>query len=464
MGCFLACFGSSKDRRRKCRKQQHHHKKHNKVQPRYQRNATEQDFVPSVAPVEEQIVIPEKPVIISTVVEEEIQEEAEEKAFEEESTSANGILRKRVTFDSNVRTYEPVSVKESTEFLRQEEDEQKEDNRKQEQSDASSEASSVTSSSTSYPSNHRYQNCRDSDDELDMEDQSDSDSDDEEDDYENEELDYGDMYDDPSSRFASAAAYEGKPNVRDRSGYVHPVLNPVENLSQWKAAKCKKSAAPQSKPCDKENHEQEPSFKVKKSNKEEVAVAAVDASLSNWLSATSSLSSDCCTTPLNKQKQQQQPASTATLSPPERSYSGSPNSFEDRPILGALTVEEIRQMSATNSPMRKSPGGHSPEDKPIIGSVGSYWSESDHSSTSRKSPGGGHSPDDMPIIGSVGSYWSESDNSSKSGKLQKELSFKGIPNTTSKYREDKRVNWHSTPFETRLERALKNGGRVDDAC
>ncbi|XP_022157535.1 uncharacterized protein LOC111024204 isoform X2 [Momordica charantia] len=37
-------------------------------------------------------------------------------------------------------------------------------------------------------------------------------------------------------------------------------------------------------------------------------------------------------------------------------------------------------------------------------------------------------------------------------------SFKGIPNTTSKYREDKTVNWHSTPFETRLERALNNRG------
>ncbi|KAH7845489.1 hypothetical protein Vadar_002821 [Vaccinium darrowii] len=33
-------------------------------------------------------------------------------------------------------------------------------------------------------------------------------------------------------------------------------------------------------------------------------------------------------------------------------------------------------------------------------------------------------------------------------------SYKGIPNTTSKFREDKKVNWHSPPFETRLERAL----------
>ncbi|CAI9768188.1 unnamed protein product [Fraxinus pennsylvanica] len=36
-------------------------------------------------------------------------------------------------------------------------------------------------------------------------------------------------------------------------------------------------------------------------------------------------------------------------------------------------------------------------------------------------------------------------------------SYKGIPNTTSKYLEDKRVNWHSTPFEVRLEKALDRG-------
>ncbi|KAI9072669.1 hypothetical protein K1719_045370 [Acacia pycnantha] len=32
----------------------------------------------------------------------------------------------------------------------------------------------------------------------------------------------------------------------------------------------------------------------------------------------------------------------------------------------------------------------------------------------------------------------------------------GIPNTTNKYKEDKKVNWHATPFEVRLERALSD--------
>ncbi|KAI5080611.1 hypothetical protein GOP47_0003794 [Adiantum capillus-veneris] len=37
---------------------------------------------------------------------------------------------------------------------------------------------------------------------------------------------------------------------------------------------------------------------------------------------------------------------------------------------------------------------------------------------------------------------------------------KGIPNTTTKYKEDQRVNWHATPFEARLERALTRQGKL----
>ncbi|XP_038874800.1 protein JASON-like isoform X2 [Benincasa hispida] len=64
---------------------------------------------------------------------------------------------------------------------------------------------------------------------------------------------------------------------------------------------------------------------------------------------------------------------------------------------------------------------------------------------------------EMPEVGKVRMYCrqgvSDKDRDSAS-------SFKGIPNTTSKYREDKTVKWHSTPFETRLERALNSRGVV----
>ncbi|CAL1357076.1 unnamed protein product [Linum trigynum] len=449
MGCFSACFGSSKDRRRRCRKQQH--KKHNQAQPPYQRNA-DKDLEPSNLPVEQNPISEKQPVVINTAVE-EIQEE------QPQWQSSPVGLRKKVTFDSNVKAYEPVSVQESTEFQNASAPKKQVDNEngddqnkytKPDQSDNSSEASSLTpSSSSSYPSNHRYQNCRDSDDdEFDSDDQTDSDS--EDGDEVDGELD-DDIYDEPTTRFASAAANgdacfpelgieKAGQNVRDRSAYVHPVLNPVENLTQWKAAKSKKSAPPlpsppqlNHQPSDKEN-DQEPSFKLKsKKTMNPEQVVAVDASLSNWLSSSSSSSSsDCCTTTPNKQPTT---ATTSSTTPPQvkspGSWAGSasPKSFEDRPILGALTVEEIRQMSASNSPIRKSPG---------------------------------HSPDDKFIIGSVGSYWRNESDCSQPGKKKKQVSnsaspassFKGIPNTTSKYREDKRVKWHSTPFETRLERAL----------
>ncbi|KAL3677538.1 hypothetical protein R1sor_027486 [Riccia sorocarpa] len=59
------------------------------------------------------------------------------------------------------------------------------------------------------------------------------------------------------------------------------------------------------------------------------------------------------------------------------------------------------------------------------------------------------SPDDRPILGTVAAWWG-----SESSKSRAWWDGQGIPNSTSKYKEDQRVSWHTTPFETRLERAL----------
>nr|XP_007146236.1 hypothetical protein PHAVU_006G023700g [Phaseolus vulgaris]ESW18230.1 hypothetical protein PHAVU_006G023700g [Phaseolus vulgaris] len=43
----------------------------------------------------------------------------------------------------------------------------------------------------------------------------------------------------------------------------------------------------------------------------------------------------------------------------------------------------------------------------------------------------------------------------------------GIPNSTNKYQEDQKVNWHATPFEERLEKALSEESVISqrkDAC
>ncbi|TXG51644.1 hypothetical protein EZV62_024168 [Acer yangbiense] len=114
-------------------------------------------------------------------------------------------------------------------------------------SQPSSAASSITSSSGSYPPNHRYQNCRECDDEEDEIDYEDTDLDDEDDDG---VVDYDDMYEedgiveskiDVAKEEIEEAVKPIRVNgsARDRSTYIHSVRNPVENLYQWKALKMK---------------------------------------------------------------------------------------------------------------------------------------------------------------------------------------------------------------------------------
>lgn len=447
MGCFLGCFGGSKDRRRR--------KKRNKVIPREQQLRNHEVLNPN--PLE--IAVSTEQCIRESSPPTNLVSEIHDKPDERLSTSA----KKKVTFNSNITTFEHVAlVYESNESLPDcNKLVDKETLSKSSNSQSTSGDDSVASSVGSYPPNHRYQNCRDSDDEA--EECGDSDLDEIGD---NEEY-YTDCEDDGDVRFAKeevwsesvlTASMESttekvsdrikteevespmpvsilndqevktiklKGSVRDRSDYVHPVLNPVENLSQWKTVKSR--GTPRLKP-QKENFtaeleadddiscSSEPTLKqsslrshpksdrYKNPNQE----VAVDASLSSWLSSPAS----------NVTKAS--PCSSGTVT--SGKVCRSPRSFEDRPILGALTVDELKHLSATSSP--------------------------------RKSPS--RSPDDMPIIGTVGTYWNE-----KEAKDSRPASaFKGIPNTTSKYREDKVVNWHSTPFETRLERALNNAGQA----
>ncbi|PSR89741.1 Protein JASON like [Actinidia chinensis var. chinensis] len=399
MGCFLACFGSKDQKNRNRRK--------NKAQ--LQRHGIQRPLQSTVSPEQ---YIPAK-----------LFSESREKLEEQLSPST----RKKVTFDANVKTHEHVSVCESTELIPKSDiEKQKGDNsEKSSLSHSISEDDSISSSVGSYPPNHRYQNCRDSDDEEEEFECTYSDLD-EEDNDEEEELEDGDItgeeiwFESKTEISSAQAVSEGldsprksgfpeqevnkignKQNARDRSVYVHPVLNPVENLTQWKAVKSK--GTPPLKQPQKENFKSK-SDQPMYQNRE----IAVDASLSNWL-----VSSE--TTPTKKTSPIGPEAITS-----ERSVSRGSNSvmsIEDRPILGALTVEELKRFSASSSP--------------------------------RRSPS--RSPDEIPIIGTVGTYWRHTESVKDSALAS---SFKGIPNTTSKYREDKRVNWHSTPFETRLERAL----------
>ncbi|KAL5996958.1 hypothetical protein ACLOJK_007884 [Asimina triloba] len=399
-----------------------------------------------------------------------------------EDLTLNG--RKKVTFDLNVKTYEDASAHELPNDVSKSEDEKKGEEEQQKDEKGSqvlstSENSPTISSTGSFSSNHRYQDCVCSEDEMEDEDEElqyadcDLDDQDEDDKGEQEEESYESCFSLPLERglrFPDSASpeegevCESKPiselstdqkstgftsrNARNRSHYVNSVLNPVENLTQWKAVKARSGPSKQRRKenidmeqelhppfieeptfnllkerkeninLDKEMHipfSTEPIFKIPKpqtdstprnaglgspSPKQEISV---DASLSNWLVSSGS-------TPSVKNSLARTESSEYSQSPSSRSS----RIYDDRPILGALTVEELRQHSVSSSP--------------------------------RRSPS--RSPDDVPIVGSVGSYW----NSSSSA--QSVSGPKGIPNTTSKYREDKRVNWHNTPFEVRLERAL----------
>lgn len=154
---------------------------------------------------------------------------------------------------------------------------------------------------------------------------------------------------------------------------VCSVLNPIENLTQGKVVKLATVQQPLKK--DKENINSvvmqnvdivddipistpEPSLKLsnRKARQKVDNDIGVETSLSSWLVESE-------TTP---------PSSVG-----DGGRRGSPYSHEDRPILGALTIEEIRKYSASASSRRSR--SRSPEETPIIGTVGSYWSHTGQS-------------------------------------------------------------------------------------
>ncbi|KAK7304977.1 hypothetical protein VNO77_42874 [Canavalia gladiata] len=74
-------------------------------------------------------------------------------------------------------------------------------------------------------------------------------------------------------------------------------------------------------------------------------------------------------------------------------------------------------------------------------------------------------PAERPIIGMVAAHWNEEEDSQ--GPPPKWWDGNGIPNSTNKYKEDQKVNWHATPFEERLEKALSEESFISqrkDAC
>jgi hypothetical protein len=303
-------------------------------------------------------------------------------------------VKKKVTFDPNVTTYEAAAISEEDgEGADPDEDEATEEDQWM--------LAPQCAKSEAFPLNHRYNNCADSDNDSEYDEEDEEDDDEEyQDCYEQEdELDECAIDDEdethgllgiarseeeacdslfllPISKTSKErSSQEAAPGVavleapvacavEERSERAGPVLSSVENLTQWKEPKTR--AAPAPKSSDKENVMLNQPAIVAKEKGEKPAVsdysytpstpskqeASVDASLATWLGSSGT------------------PESNSV-----RSYS--PISREDRPILGALTVEDIKIASANSSPRRSRSPSPSPDDMPILGTVGAYWNCSD---------------------------------------------------------------------------------------
>lgn len=295
MGCFLACFGFTKKKRRRVA----NNKRHGSYKP-----------LDSSVPVN--LYITEDPICSNS--------EFRDKPKEQSSFK----IRKKVSFNLNVQTYEPIP----TDYTLLESDEEGDKKKKGEET-AKRGLFSTALAMGSYPSNYRYQNCTynyDEDDdelayeEIDLDDDDyDNDIDDNDDSDENEDYGNNDIHHDQSQeeeRVSLTQLAKDKINVmppaasnvrelksvglhqnaRDRSQYVHSVLNPIENLTQWKAVKAISAPVKHQR---KENIElkKEPPISISSkpildtlpfSNRSQskqplMQEIAVDASLSNWL-------------------------------------------------------------------------------------------------------------------------------------------------------------------------------------
>ncbi|KAD7479833.1 hypothetical protein E3N88_02969 [Mikania micrantha] len=208
------------------------------------------------------------------------------------------------------------------------------------------------------------------------------------------------------------------PDENDYDKAFDSLLNPIENIAQWKTMKTVSPTPNLDFHQEKENFnlEQEdipipvsedPSFKVFDMKGKVKNNTAVTTSLSSWL-----------VDPEKSMTVSKEESQYSTGNSNSYAYSDGARSFEDRPILGAWTIDEVKQISARSSP-RKSPC-RNPDETPIIGTVGSYWShtmQATDSSSSCTSPFG--------------------------------MSAKSRRN-----RENKALSCHSSPTKRRLEKAF----------
>ncbi|KAL8100076.1 hypothetical protein AgCh_032370 [Apium graveolens] len=256
--------------------------------------------------------------------------------------SLTSKIRKKVSFNLNVKMYEPIPNYEtsdcfpiSNEIETWEESGEVMEKLSKSSSNHGNDGNSVGSRMVLYPANYRYQNISgtyDEEDDVgleesDLEDDDDDDSigdtdeedswkskDEENDAWKTNESEFieqfysqnGSTQDNVTNPplFAEGndnfrplpedpKKFKGNCSARDRSHYVHPVLNPVANLSQWKVVKSKSVPSllyqKENVPCQEQQRclNSTPSFNWSISNlnisKPLMQDQVVVSSLANWL-------------------------------------------------------------------------------------------------------------------------------------------------------------------------------------
>ncbi|KAH0738999.1 hypothetical protein KY290_037704 [Solanum tuberosum] len=210
MGCFLGCFGFT-------------NKKQKRIKP-CNKFQVHQKYVPLDS---------EKEIVIDS---------ANSEPSDKPKESSKRKVKKKVSFNLDVKTYERIQDDENNTTYFPEEEEEK--TNKQETAKASM---------SMYPSSHRYYNCNNSydeeEDEITLDDSDIDDLDDE------EEEDYGVSDDNDDDVGGDECANSLHIETENKYGHVEKlnkdesnevgrnhrssVLLPVENLTQWKAVKAK---------------------------------------------------------------------------------------------------------------------------------------------------------------------------------------------------------------------------------
>ncbi|XP_015087998.1 mitotic apparatus protein p62 [Solanum pennellii] len=266
MGCFLGCFGFT-------------NKKQKRIKP-CNKFQVHQKYVPLDS---------EKEIVVDL---------ANSEPRDKPKESSKRKVKKKVSFNLDVKTYERIQDDENNTTYFSEEEEK---TNKQETAKASM---------SMYPSSHRYYNCNNSydeeEDEIILED---SDIDDLDDDEEEEDYGVSDDDDDDDGVGGDESADSLHIEAENKYGNVEKlntdelnevsrnhrssVLLPVENLTQWKAVKARGAQQVKhqkeniikldGKPVNSHCVDLNPKYNSKPKSKLQGHDISVDASLSNWM-------------------------------------------------------------------------------------------------------------------------------------------------------------------------------------